>query len=40
MRAVLTAVGAFKIVTQKETPPNPETSVAARDFYRRADRAA
>jgi hypothetical protein len=40
MRAVLTAEGAFKIVTRKETPPNSETSATARDFYRRADRAA
>jgi len=40
MRAVLTADGAFKIVTRKETPPNSETSATARDFYRRADRAA
>jgi len=40
MRAVLTAEGAFKVVTWKETPPNSETSAASRDFYRRADRAA
>jgi len=40
MREVLTAEGAFKIVTRKETPPNPQTSAAACDFYRRTDRAA
>jgi len=40
MRAVPTTEGAFKIVTRKETPPNFETSATARDFYRRADRAA
>jgi len=40
MRAVLTAEGAFKIITWKETPPNSETSATTCDFYRRADRAA
>ena len=37
MQAVLTVEGTFKIVTQKETPPNSETSAATCDFYQRTE---